>query len=407
MQGKQNKKPKPAKSKKNHDALISAPKNVGYVLIGQWIALSLALTLCYLLMFAPKDIDPSTRETSKEFILFENQILSVLKHVQAVADHVASDAQIKLRVSEPLSTFFTLEDYQQLDPVLLQVVAGPKGSLRINNQLTPPLTAVTIDLIRRATRKKSDLPEMESNYLRAVAPVVHPTNSGLVTGAVVIAMDPQVLFKMLPNAKNLNLSAQLSYREQTIWSLSNSTPISGPARAEKNNIGGLWSLSITQPESAKPFPIEWIFAWIISTGVMILAGLLNWNHSRQYVKVVLKDLDSLKLSLMSTLQKSATKVRPNFNSLSFAEAHTELLLALEEIELASSNKVSSKSAPAPSKRINQISEEKAMNTVIEDYIATTSNKAPAHIPPVNQNIFRAYDIRGIVNQDLNEEVMYW
>ncbi|MGB3610229.1 MAG: phosphomannomutase/phosphoglucomutase [Cellvibrio sp.] len=364
------------------------------LLIGLGIAIAVNALLAYLL-YGALVVDVQRQRQAE---MTESQTRA---HVEAVRNYLTKvNRQFEQAMAYPdLTTPLTGDDREQLlrwqerleeffdNPIAVRLI--PAGTAKLNRNGEAPIRFAELDLIRRAERREPTLPEaavIEDKWLlHLIAPVPADTQQS-VAGTLMVSLDGQDLFKAfsvgdasLGQATLLQKIAGSS--PLTVVSRGNGTV--SPAK-EIAIPGSYWSVRFVPSQQLVKQSEELPTLWLLVLSVTSIAGLvLAWIASKVLVKA-------------QTPQKASTKADTAESAI--VEKASETAKATEEIlanPIYQSQDILDIAVIEEDDDIlglNQATGKKASSEAVVETL-----DVPAHI-------FRSYDIRGVVDQDLTLEL---
>ncbi len=297
------------------------------------------------------------------------------------------------------------------------------GQAQVDTSGKTPITFTAVNMITYAETQKETPPveALQVNNQWLVFRVVPIYDNNTLLGTLLLTYPLESLTQQLPPFDQSIAKIELIQKfpntpAQTLYSAGKAKELSAPFAFETSNPH--WSLSITAgPRLATSG--SWI-STAIGIGIALIGligAYLLWvyrakNHHDDYSSEPLDDFHLERLKSQTAVSKKAApiaiKVQPTQNG-----------RAVFDADLAASGLIITEDehppAVAPSEHIAEdlnkdvfafLDLDISKENEVKSQPMNSSIKSPAgHL--ISTEIFRAYDIRGIINQTLNTDVAYW
>ncbi|ARN74171.1 phosphomannomutase/phosphoglucomutase [Oceanicoccus sagamiensis] len=271
---------------------------------------------------------------------------------------------------------------------------GPLGIASLNKESRKLRNNIELDLLRHVSNGNNVEPEaykFEGKWLFSLAEPVKDTDKKYASAAILITLDEQYLRTLFGQLDNSLGQTQLIQQFKNKRHLITSTGISGnndflvTAEASVSQ----WQLNFTpSAELVAKSGHSANSLWLIM-GVALLATLVAAANAVITLQKALAEN-------LERLLKAKTKTLPDFNLPGFNQAAEQLKEKLSQ---------SPEPPPPPSPEPAKAAPPEEESLLVLDEIEEDEDglSLPDHLP---EAIFRAYDIRGLADSELTDEVVY-
>lgn len=268
---------------------------------------------------------------------------------------------------------------------------GPLGIASLNKESRQLRNNIELDLLRHVSNGQNVEPEayqFEGNWLFSLAEPIQSKDKDYASGALLVTLDEQYLRKLLSQLDTslgqTRLIQQFKNKQHIIASI---------GTASDNHPGVSADASISHWQLIFTPSAEFILKSRHSaTSIWILTGIaaLTIILSSYFVLTTLRKQLADNLARLIAIGKNG---KAPFNLPGFAEAATQLKTRLTEL---SSQQPANEQSTTDSELSNDLEEQ------------APAPQDTAITPPseVSDAIFRAYDIRGLADTELSDEVIY-
>ncbi|MDX1692165.1 MAG: phosphomannomutase/phosphoglucomutase [Ketobacteraceae bacterium] len=371
---------------------------------------------------------------------FTQQALTLQKVLAATADSDSIRTPLAARDNEAIELAERMLEQQLPDVSNVEIYL--RGKARKDNDSSPPVSFAQLDLISRAEKRESPHPEVHphgnSRYLTLAAPVM---DGGRVLGSVFATFDLNLLTGQLANVENdwgfLELTQKFSNNDELVFYSSGSQSAKSQPAAIAEGAVGHWQARF-YPSTAANIPARkaTLFLTIGGGAVLLVLAfsfvtfLLVKNALTQNASLLAKHFSGLtsheKTSMTYTLEiftSLAQTLERLFREYDASVRHQ----ALKSRDMGSHS--SSVGVTPPKDDVLDIDindddsslfegddshdplafddddQPDAMDLDVVEMANTDGEPTPLHSArSVPAEIFRAYDIRGIVGQNLDESI---
>ena len=317
--------------------------------------------------------------------------------------------QLQLRLSSIGASSQWLEALQQKDPQRIQryqqeltrtfpeassiqlLPLGPLGIASLDRKSYPLRNNIELDLLRHVSNGETVEPEAyrhDKQWLFSLAEPVKSSDKEYADGAILITLNEQYLKSLLGQLDNslgkTTLIQQFNQKEHIIAIAGNSR--SNFSVTTETSVSH-WKIRFTPSAeliaaSSHSASLIWIF--MVLSLIAIIGGALYSINSLQ--KTLATELGKLFIA-----NKKTSFVLPGFAA------------AAEKIHSIAAAKATVKTEPAPPGPSHQSDAKPSLEPSPESPSTETGPTAPRDIPAT---IFRAYDIRGLADQQLTDDTVY-
>ncbi len=356
-----------------------------------------------------------------------------LNQVQVMVSHFADH----LLLEKVIASDETRESLQQgamgAMPGALRVVVSPIGRAARDDLQPLPISFASLDLIRSVEQSsKGRLEAFVINdhwYLQVVMPILN--GNGQVAGTLLAMFDAKVLepdWQMMPEG-GLELLQKLPNGQHAVISHG----AKGAAPLTMNTSLSNWSVSFSPSTSAVPL-VDVMTFWILAAVGALIAGVLSSLVVTVMLKVIRRDVGLVSGFVRASLQGEklpVPKIKLNLlHSMVVLVAQAKKPAKPATVVTAAKSSVVKKNAVASKPAVKRESDELADAEPLfqgdsldidmlggdDDLLGLNDNDLginddedmvvnEAAMVDIDEEIFRAYDIRGVVDQNLSPQVM--
>ena len=272
-----------------------------------------------------------------------------------------------------------------------------------DNDPVVPLTFASLDMANRAARSgeitvaEIHAPNSPAKHIALAGPVRN--TSGKTLGAVLVAFDPQELLDQINQLKSPGLAVALIQKSGDHGiELARSNGFAAAQGKPVRIAGSIWELHY-QPLSAVSFLGKTLAAIVILAGTLVVGGMLFFNQMK--LRKALAYDQNLMLEIVEN--KLAGKQKNLFTNYALDE-NKDTIKQLSQLDAAA---VEAKQKPATPRTADaeddgapvfpsQVSQSEGQSANVEDISGSA----------ISEEIFRKYDIRGVVGDTLSLEHAY-
>lgn len=392
-------------------------------------ALLLAAFGCGILLLQTSALDPAAaglrqQQTEQEGAALARRLEDRIELMHTMADDVAASADMNSVLSDdlPLARQNLAGQLDAAMPYLLRLRILPRGSARVALEETPPLSYAGLDMIRSAESGERTLPEA----LRAEGlplPVINiarrvqgsEADAEAILGSVFLTFDASILGEVL---RRLDVAATGITLEQRVGN-SNWLPFIELGKNDSEMLlsgfdlaDSSWRLTYRAYPASLPPPTFSMLHLLPGLFLILLGGLggLIWGYSR-FAKSLRSDIAALVDSGSALMEGREGFGAGHFELEPIANA-AEALRQAAASHQRQDPATASAALAAPSRPAEAAASTASRPIADEDFLEIDEepiNDATAlaeHGAVPSAEIFRAYDIRGVMGSTLNEDVAY-
>lgn len=375
-------------------------------------------------------LDPATaglrqQQTEQDGTLLARRLEDRIALLHTMADDIAKSAGVVavLRDDLPLARHDLAEQLDATMPYLLRLRILPSGSARVALEEDPPLSFAGLDMIRRAEGGERTLPEalrVDGRSLPVInlARRIQDTRTEAVTilGSVLLTFDASILSDVL---RRIDAAATVVTLEQRVGD-SNRVAFIELGQASPNSLqtefdlaDSGWRLTYRADPAGLPPPALSTLDLLPGLGLILLGGLIGLLLGYSRLAASLRsDIAALVDSGSALIEGRDGLGAEHFELEPIADAARALQQAAatqqqQEPATAATLFPSSGTVTATAEASVLAANSSAAD---EDFLFIDDGEDPA-LPAENAalpsaDIFRAYDIRGVIGSTLTEEVAY-
>jgi len=272
-----------------------------------------------------------------------------------------------------------------------------------DNDPVVPLTFSTLDMANRAA-KSSEItvaelhaPNSPAKHIALAGPV--RSASGKSLGAVHVAFNPQELLDQINQLKSPGVAVALFQRSgDTRIELARSNGFESAQDKPVRIAGSIWELHY-QSISAASFIGKMLAAIVILVGTLVVAGLLFINQMK-----LRKSLAYDQKLMLEIVENKLAGIQKNLFSNFALEENKDTIKQLSQIE-TTAVAAKQKSVKAP-KTEGEEESAPAFPSKVSQSEGESANLEDISGANISEEIFRKYDIRGVVGDTLSLEHAY-
>lgn len=412
-----------------------------FAIVGGLAGLLVTLALLTWQVLAPANSEHEQALVDQAALQWQSSINGRLADLQAQADAAATSADVVAALTsfDARRISAASRSLAQSIPYALRVDIIEKGKAAVDLSSDVPVSFAALAAIKRAEGEPYVGPEVALNQ-RQVFYVARPiTHQGTVAGTLYLAMSMDYLLSGIADmdaaVNKLQINQQFSGEAANVI-LEHGNSAEDAASSTRTLSNQSWSLTVT---GGRIEPVASLMALLTpaAVGVALLLGGIFLSFSRLFRKMD-DDADSLgELVERRLAGRSARMHRFNLPTFSVLASHVlgqspgnsnepaepEVSDAATDAEaladdLDAEDVLDLDDEPKPSKAAARaLKSSKTTRSNADDFldvsddddnfgIEVTESEGPVGID-LDEDIFRAYDIRGIVTDNLTEEVVYW
>lgn len=371
--------------------------------------------LLQILALAPATETHQRAQVENEATLLARQLESRIRLMQQVAEDVAGAPTVVSVLGDdlPLARASLEDQLSTVLPYLLRLRLLPRGSAEVALDEDPPLSFAGLEMIRRAEEGASPQPEalrLEGRGLAMVnvaRPVVdQEVDADRVLGTVFLTFDTSVIAEILrdldTNRSGLTLNQTVGGQRLPFLDLGISEDTGTATRLELAHSG--WQLRYRSTR-AEPLPLSWLDL-APGLALMLIGTLIGILLGYRRLSTTLRDDLTALVDGTSDMLDSGNAVEPRRIVLEpVADADTALRLAVAgTLRKAHASTQTLAAQPGAAQPGAGTTPEPATASAPDDFLEITDEHDAEAMP--SAEIFRAYDIRGIVGDTLNEDIAF-
>ncbi len=399
------------RTKNKKEAKGSPPTSKGGLLAANFFqALILPITLVFILCGAAlfylqggskHDVVSNPQDLA---VVLAGKLSDRVTLYSGVTQNYLSEAQIsQLFLSEDKAGLVKHElALKSLLPDILRVRLLPAEWENKDRYSDPPLSFASFDLLRQVERSgKVSAAEVhqlgKAQQHVALAIPVAPADGGAVVGVLHLALPFEPIKSALVNIDKA--SGSLEIRQMDTGKSVVLAGVNNRGAAMEGVIsveGSIWQVAFGAPVESVDMVAQYLPLGVLLLGALVIVPLVLFQSKR--LSRALEADASAALTIVEEI-KSGAGARPPGALVAELQPILELVRRLgSSAGVASVDKASSVAAPASSAASNQ----EAARETNSRLIGATSNTPD----PISPSIFRAYDIRGVVDDTLTESVVF-
>lgn len=433
----QNKQPsKPKKTRNIPTFTFSTPLMLGLVLSVAGVACAAALLFWSQTQATELSKQRFTEAWSEAFLSSVKQSVEFIEQdIQSVTANPAVISALKNNNPQAIQTLSQLLGRRAHAE---RLYISPRGQAALDSRRQAPINYAALELISNAESNDTPAAELvlanDQRYIYKAAAVQDPSTSRII-GTVLIAYDAALLSSSLPSIHTSDLHISLQQKLPSAPTLTIASKGSAQANPTRNTLSTAhprWSLVVEQADEALTNNNALTYS-AAAIAITLFSGLLavlfaylglrrqvstDCHHFSQLVQKwqMGKSISADKLrtpalqALILSLAQTANKRKPSTQT----SAPPPPLLEDAEPVLAEviQAEPQSHSSPEQEELEDPLAEDILDIDILDDELDPfglneSSNTDTATQQSIDSSIFRAYDIRGIVGENLTQETAYW
>ena len=392
---------------------LGAAPAIAIVLL--FLSVGAGAVLMQILALAPATENHQRAQVENGATMLARQLESRIRMMQQVAEDLAAAPAVVSVLGDdlPLARASLEDQLSTVLPYLLRLRILPAGSAQVALDEDPPLSFAGVEMIRRAEEGASPLPEALRLEGQAVAMVnvarrvvdQEDVDPDRVLGTVLLTFDTTVISEILRrmdlDRSGVTLDQAVGGQRLAFLDLGIAEDVGIATRLDLAHSG--WQLRYRSLE-AGPLPLSWLdlapglALILIGTLLGILLGY------RRLAATLRNDLTALVDTASEMLENSDAVPANRIVLEPVVDADAALRIAVagtlrKARSAARPSEVPSSPAPAPAP-----APAAAASAATEDFLEIRDEPDASEEP--SEEIFRAYDIRGIVGDTLNEAIAF-
>lgn len=444
--------PKKHKAKKRSSGIEITGKSFTRLSLSSYFGTAFSIIIIaaafYVLILIPQAKQKAQTQAAAYVNHFGNQIDTAVNQLQLSLAGISKNEKLGelLATGNPSALKEKANELKISLPYAMSVHLYPIGTAKVNRDIFPPISFAALDMIQKAESGDTVAPEVQKFDERLLLSMVkNIAYQGKTTGVIYVIFEFQSITKKITGFDSaigyLSLTQTFANgKTQQILQAGNVQWKTSSYSNTYNNSIGSWETSFSMAPPLEDSDMFLLF-YIVAVILMVLAAFLFISFGLRRIELAMRKDSTILLALSEQIAERSHLHRDldfKFNTLFFAAVGHTMERLLEEVladDLA--EKVSQqplKHAPLtspgrvqqPKPAIDHTDTQAQQNTPINDsqinanpskqadneptdstpYAEPESEPIPdKKIVSISEEIFRAYDIRGIVGKTLTSEVV--
>lgn len=409
---------------------------------GTALSIIIVATALYVLILIPQAKQKAHTQTNAYVNHFGNQLDISINQLQLSVEGISKSENLGELLATHQASAELKEKENELKSILpyaMSVHLYPKGTAQVNRDIFPPVSFSALDMIQKAEADETVAPEVQKFDERLLLTMAkNIIYQGKTAGVIYVTFEFRDITKKIANFDAIEgyLSLTQTFANgttQQILQAGDSKWQKSAYTADYNNTVGSWTTRFSMAPPLEDTSMFLLF-YAIAVILMVLATFLFISFSLRAIELALRKDSTILLALSEQIAEKNhlhRNVDFKFNTLFFASVgHTMERLLEEVLDEDLQHQVMQQRAQAPLaiepapraadhvdtllKQSNQGNENEYESTYNKSTDSTPYTESiaeqPADVTPeraieVSKEIFRAYDIRGIVGKTLNPEAV--
>lgn len=408
---------------------------------GTALSIIIVAAAFYVLILIPQAKQKAHTQTNSYVNHFGNQLDISINQLQLSVEGISKSENLgKLLATQASAELKEKEnELKTILPYAMSVHLYPKGTAQVNRDIFPPVSFSALDMIQKAEAAETVAPEVQKFDERLLLTMAkNIIYQGKTSGVIYVTFEFRDITKKIANFDTTEgyLSLTQTFTNgttQQILQAGDSKWQKSAYTADYNNTVGSWT---TRFSMAPPLEDTSMFSlfYAIAVILMILATSLFISFSLRAIELALRKDSTILIALSEQIAEKNHLHRNldfKFNTLFFASVGHTMERLLEEvldedlqhrvIQQRAQTPLTIAPTPRAADRVDHLLQQNNQGNENED--ESTYNKStdstpytesiseqPTDVTPeraieVSKEIFRAYDIRGIVGKTLNPEAV--
>ncbi len=412
-------------------------------LLTMFIVPALAMFAIYHLFIVP--LENANKSQQREYIIagVNDQITQIVASLKQRVVTLAKSPEVVSVLADGLSPSNIEKSIVNFDYRVASARIVKRGQLRLNDQVMPPITYQSIDLVRRALVGEQVEPEMEGDFIR-YASVVKGENAELPLGVIMLVFHRSVIAPALSGdfQEKAYFELRQSFDQNSgaiVWRHGDGALASNSAaKSVSLSTNRIWKLSAFQLEETERSRLTYamaVFSGLISlicVLFMVLSMVLLARALKQDLSTLSNAIHALVRNKKPEKERFKISLVMQYYEITYDIVSRKLKSDIERGAASTSAKARVESKPEEtddgmgdftnplfetSSMVDDEDEDdedeenplesdmaisKSQNTEKKNPEKATVKKIKIRVP---KEIFRAYDIRGIVGKTLSVETV--